>query len=82
MHASQQAGMANPPMMTQQHLEVTPTRNISNPSLAEIDTDSMLDLDYDVEQLLRQELAMDANLDFNFDNNTPNPNTDSHNLVR
>nr|AYW35875.1 FOXO [Sinonovacula constricta] len=55
-----------------------------NASLAEIDTDTMLDLDYDVEQLLRQELELDANLDFNFDNpSSQNVSTsESNNLVR
>lgn len=59
-------------------------RNSSNPDIENIDTDSMLDLDYDVEQLLRHEIAMDPNLDFNFDNQT-NQNmstSESRNLVR
>lgn len=60
-------------------------RNESNMSLEEqIDTNSMLDLDYDVEQLLRHELAMDSNLEFNFDNSSSQngPTSEGHNLVR
>ena len=59
-------------------------RNASNQDIENIDTDSMLDLDYDVEQLLRHEIAMDPNLDFNFDNQT-NQNlstSENRNLVR
>uniref|UniRef100_A0AAU8BWX8 Forkhead box protein O n=1 Tax=Mercenaria mercenaria TaxID=6596 RepID=A0AAU8BWX8_MERMC len=61
-----------------------PVRNESNMSLEEqIDTNSMLDLDYDVEQLLRHELALDSNLEFNFGENSQNgPTSDSNNLVR
>lgn len=59
-------------------------RNSNNQDIENIDTDSMLDLDYDVEQLLRHEIAMDPNLDFNFDNQTnQNSSTsENHNLVR
>lgn len=65
------------------HVEPMPGRNESNMSLAEIDTNSMLDLDYDVEQLLRHELALDANLDFNFDGSAQNgPTSESRNMVR
>ncbi|KAH3729679.1 forkhead box protein O-like [Dreissena polymorpha] len=56
----------------------------SGTNLELIDTNSMLDLDYDVEQLLRHELAMDSNLDFNFDA-TPSQNgatSENQNLVR
>lgn len=61
-----------------------PVRNESNMSLEEqIDTNSMLDLDYDVEQLLRHELALDSNLEFNFGDNSQNgPTSESNNLVR
>lgn len=64
-----------------------PVRNESNMSLEEqIDTNSMLDLDYDVEQLLRHELALDSNLDFNFDSSNTStsngPTSESKNLVR
>lgn len=68
-----------------QMCSVPPVRNESNMSLEEqIDTNSMLDLDYDVEQLLRQELAMDSNLEFNFDNSSSQngPTSEGHNLVR
>lgn len=61
-----------------------PGRNPSNQDIADIDTENMLDLDYDVEQLLRHEIAMDPNLDFNFDNQS-NQNlstSESRNLVR
>lgn len=65
-------------------MEPMPGRNESNMSLAEIDTNSMLDLDYDVEQLLRHELALDANLDFNFENTAQQngPTSESRNMVR
>ncbi|XP_052808484.1 forkhead box protein O-like [Mya arenaria] len=61
-----------------------PIRNESNMSLEQIDTHSMLDLDYDVEQLLRHELAMDANLDFNFEAQPSQngPTSESQNMVR
>lgn len=61
-----------------------PGRNESNMSLAEIDTNSMLDLDYDVEQLLRHELALDSNLDFNFENTSAQngPTSENRNMVR
>ena len=60
------------------------TRNSSNQDITDIDTEHMLDLDYDVEQLLRQEIAMDPNLDFNFDNqaNQNMPTSENQNLVR
>lgn len=64
---------------------VPPIRNESNMSLEEqIDTNSMLDLDYDVEQLLRHELALDSNLEFNFDNSASQngPTSENRNLVR
>lgn len=59
-------------------------RNPSNQDIADIDTENMLDLDYDVEQLLRHEIAMDPNLDFNFDNqsNQTMSTSESRNLVR
>ena len=84
----QSSGMNSVPQQTMsvqnisqmQQMESNPSRNTS---LAEIDTDSMLDLDYDVQQIINHELALDSNLDFNFD--TPSSQgisaADSHNLV-
>lgn len=61
-------------------------RSESDMSLEEqIDTNNMLDLDYDVEQLLRHELALDSNLEFNFSDSSSSqngPTSDSHNMVR
>jgi len=64
--------------------ETMPIRNESNMSLNEIDTNSMLDLDCDIEQLLRHELALDANLDFNFDGSAAQngPTSENRNMVR
>lgn len=75
---------AQPSNVTSQVEPMSTSRNESNMSLAEIDTNSMLDLDYDVEQLLRHELALDANLDFNFDGSQAQngPTSESRNLVR
>lgn len=80
------ANFAQQPSLTthsvSQMSQEPPNRNESNMSLEQIDTNSMLDLDYDVEQLLRHELALDANLDFNFDNSQNGPTSESQNMVR
>lgn len=81
-HLSNMANFSQP----SQTNNVEPERSESDMSLEEqIDTNSMLDLDYDVEQLLRHELALDSNLEFNFgdSSSTQNgPTSDSQNLVR
>ena len=41
---------------------------INNNVPLDIDMDSLISVDYDMDQVIKQELSLEGNLDFNFDN--------------
>lgn len=58
------------------------SNNSSNNNLPlDIDMESLISVDYDMDQVIKQELTLEGNLDFNFDGINPPATTVSQNIV-